>query len=846
MNLSKREGGTEMNRMINVGIDLGTTNSLLAVFQEGNVEVRKNSLTFKDTLPSAVWIRKSRIDVGEKARSAVKEGDPENVAMAFKRKMGTSERYKFVSTGRDLSPVELSAEVLKELRATHYDGADLEAAVITIPASFDTVQSNATMAAGELAGFKQVSLLQEPIAASLAYANKIKGDALEGRWLVYDLGGGTFDAALVEMKDRDLRVIDHEGDNYLGGTDFDALIVEKLVIPKLAAQFDLPGDIEAAFTSRSGKYHHLYRAAMYRAEEAKKELSTRTSAEIDGLTFPSVNGPRPVEPIAITRSEFEALVTPLVDRTVELVRKVMTRNNIAPRDLKFILLVGGSTFIPLVRKRVGELLGVKTNWDIDPVTAIAVGAAYYAASKPVSIGANPSAAAPSHGITVKAHYPPLSREREELFAAKVTGDTRGMTYRLRRTDGGYDTGTKPLTARITEDLLLEPDAYNVFEFTVANAKGERLDVGLTEVRIAQGKSVIQGQPLPEDICLLTDNVAEGRNDLTLVFRRGTILPARKSISLLSTRAVAKGSKTEVIHVSVYEGNHRESSHIARHIGTIRIDGSGLVSDLRKGAPLNVLIEMTEDRAVKATVELETIDKIFADTFKQLERNVPVDVLLNRSSTLIDDIGERLEECEAAENFELAAKLDEMRDKAEQLSLEASALPEDDARDKRYQLEDALRRLAQDVDATTRDTSIARLTAELETSLGEVEKLVTENGSDFDRSRFADAKRAAERATLERAARDLEAALEMVEGVRASVLWRTPDFLTAMFGHLTGDQSSRYNDQAQARLLVEGGKHAIQERDWDRLRDVNLSLLRLLPRNDADRHKYLTGITMADG
>jgi molecular chaperone DnaK len=200
-----------MSKMINFGIDLGTTNSLIARFDKGQVEVFKNPNGFKETLPSVVAFRNDRILVGDQARTYA-EKDPKGVGSRFKRKMGTTETIKLTAGSK--TPVELSAFVLKELKNFIHSGETVDAAVITIPASFDTVQSNATKEAGLAAGFKQVVLLQEPIAASLAYANKEKGvDLRNSQWMVYDLGGGTFDVALVKIVEGELTVVDHEGDN---------------------------------------------------------------------------------------------------------------------------------------------------------------------------------------------------------------------------------------------------------------------------------------------------------------------------------------------------------------------------------------------------------------------------------------------------------------------------------------------------------------------------------------------------------------------------------------------------------------------------------------------------------
>ena len=223
-----------MENSINFGIDLGTTNSAIAKFVKGDVIVFNNPQDQgRSSLPSVVFYKKDKIVVGPKAKEYL-ERDPKNVVGLFKRKMGTSESFQIKSLNDSKTPIDLSAQVLKELKTFVNTGDSVESVVITIPASFDSIQSKATKEAGKQAGFKQVVLLQEPIAASLAYANMKKSKVLsDGHWLVYDLGGGTFDVALVRMKDGEMKIVDHEGDNFLGGTDFDRLIIEKLIIPKI-------------------------------------------------------------------------------------------------------------------------------------------------------------------------------------------------------------------------------------------------------------------------------------------------------------------------------------------------------------------------------------------------------------------------------------------------------------------------------------------------------------------------------------------------------------------------------------------------------------------------------------
>ncbi|MFN7840299.1 MAG: Hsp70 family protein, partial [Pirellula sp.] len=495
-----------MNKMINFAIDLGTTNSLVAKFNMGQVEVFKNPNGFKETLPSVVGFRNDRILVGEQARTYL-EKDPKNVVSRFKRTMGTTESYRIKSLGQSKTPVELSAFVLKQLKTFIHTGEVPEAVVITVPASFDTVQSNATKEAGIAAGFKQVILFQEPIAASLAYANKEKGvDLKNSQWIVYDFGGGTFDVALVRIVEGELKVIDHEGDNYLGGMDFDAMLVERLITPQLEKRGTFI-DLLPQMKSASGRFNALWYSLLRLAEDAKIELSTKTSAEIDlgQITIEDDNGEIIDGYIEITRSEFEPLIRDAVDSTATMLKKILTRNSLRPDDLKFVLMVGGSTYIPYVRKRVQELLGIPINTGIDPTNAIAVGAAYFAGTKEIDLGEGsaPRTNRPSD-LKVKVAYNRFSQEHEEIVSAKVDGEVTGLFYRIKREDGGYDSGVKELTSRLIEDLPLQEDAYNFFSFTIYDAFNNPIPTDVDSIQIAQGKYSVAGQMLPHDLSLVLD------------------------------------------------------------------------------------------------------------------------------------------------------------------------------------------------------------------------------------------------------------------------------------------------------------------------------------------------------
>ncbi len=607
-----------MEKMINYGIDLGTTNSAIAKFVKGEVEVFKNPLeTGKETLPSVVYYKKDKVVVGTNARTYF-ERDAENVFGTFKRKMGTTESFKVKSINQSKTPIELSAEVLKELKGFVHSGESFDAAVITIPASFDVIQSNATKEAGYLAGFKQVILLQEPIAASLAYANKHKERDLEnGQWLVYDLGGGTFDVALIKIKDGEMKVLDHEGDNFLGGADFDNLIVEKLIIPYLNKNFKF-NDLENEMKSRTGKLNKLYFRLLKLAEDAKITLSSRTSAEIEVRDITDDNGEEIDISIDITRSEFEGVIKEYIDKTLDMIKKILVRNSLKPSDIQFTLMVGGSTYTPYVRKRVEEILQIPINCDIDPTTAIAIGAAYYAGTKEKSFDQGDKKKATS-GIKVRLAYQKTSQEDEEILAGRIEGNIDGLFYQITREDKGYDSGRKPLTNRISEDLPLVKNSYNFFRFTVLDDKSNIVETDAELIGIAQGKYNVAGQPLPHDICIQRDNDPEleiNSTTLDLYFQKNTILPLKRTKQYTLNKSILKGGNDKII-INVLEGPQTAIPEANQSIGYLEIDGSKVSRDILRGSEIEITLEISESKEIKVTIYIPMSDQQFSYDFQSI-------------------------------------------------------------------------------------------------------------------------------------------------------------------------------------------------------------------------------------
>lgn len=815
-----------MENMINFGIDLGTTNSVIAKFVKGEVQIFTNPQDFgRSTLPSVVAFKKDTVFIGNKAKEYW-EKRPKDVVGTFKRKMGTSESYKIASLNQSKTPIDLSAYVLKELKTFVQTGDNLEAAVITIPASFDTIQSNATKSAGEQAGFKQVVLLQEPIAASLAYANKAKEKEMkDGQWLVYDLGGGTFDVALVKIQDGEMKVIDHEGDNFLGGADFDRLIVEKMLIPKLeeAGSFE---DLEKEMKSASGKYNGKYLAFLNGAEKAKIALSARTSTEIE-VQIEDDNSNEIDEAFTITRSEFEAIIKEYVDATIEMVKKIIVRNSLTANDLQFVLMVGGSTFIPYVRKRVEEVLQIPINCDIDPTTAVAIGAAFYAGTKQKSLEAKGINKKKHVNIKVKAAYQKVTQEDEEFFAAKIDGNTEGLFYKITREDGGFNTGLKPLKKQIQEDLPLVENAYNFFTLIIYDAQNNVIETDAEPIGIAQGKFGVAGQPLPNDICLEVDDVETGRTRLELIFQKNTILPLRKTITKSLNKTIVKGS-TESIRINILEGSHLSLPEANFSIGFLEIKGNQISRDISKGSGIELTFDISESRDISIAAYLTMADQEFKEIFNPKERHLPVDVLIEQVDELSEKLDAEIQEAEGREDYETAKKLSDVRKRMADVTTQASDLTSDDVTDKRYQLEDKKRKIAQEIDNATKDKRVQVAKADYFEVKERCFELLNEHGNDYERKIFKDIVSQEPAFLASQSPIKIQEWSDQLQAITLQVLWRTPQFLVLIFKDLVQNHRTQFNDQNQAKSLIEAGKFAIQSENWDRLGEINQGLINLLP------------------
>ena len=342
-----------------IGIDLGTTNSCVCVFEGGEAKVIANP-EGERTTPSVVAFKNGEIIVGGAAKRQMVT-NPDTVS-SVKRLMGTSEKVE--ANGKKYTPEEISAMILGDLKKTAeaYLGETVTKAVITVPAYFNDAQRQATKNAGKIAGLEVERIINEPTAAALAYGLD-KQDKTE-QILVYDLGGGTFDVSILEIGDGVFEVKSTSGNNHLGGDDFDKKIMDYLV---------------AEFKKENGIDLSKDKMAMQRikdaAEKAKKDLSGVTTTQIScPFITQGENGPLHLD-VTLTRAKFESLISDLVESTLKPVQDALKEAKLKKEDIDHVILVGGSTRIPMVQELVKKELGKEPNRSVNPDEVVAMGAA---------------------------------------------------------------------------------------------------------------------------------------------------------------------------------------------------------------------------------------------------------------------------------------------------------------------------------------------------------------------------------------------------------------------------------------------------------------------------------------
>jgi len=799
-----------------VGIDLGTTNSAAAVFDGERVSVVRNAQGATVT-PSVVRLDKQgRVTVGTRARRFV-EQDPANTAAEFKRLMGTGKQIDFPAAGATRKPEELSAEILKALRQDIADqlGVTVERAVISVPALFELPQSAATSEAARLAGFARVELLQEPIASALAAGWRADDDG-GGTWLVFDLGGGTFDASLLETRDGLLRVVGHDGDNFLGGRDFDWFITEHLA-QRLAR-----------VPQRSNPEHAAaLRALRLAAEDAKIELSRGDRTQVT-LAQPLVIDGEEIEvDLELERTTVERLCAPLVDRAVEVCLRLLSAHGLGPGRLAKVVLVGGPTVMPLVRQRVAARLEATIAEGHDPMTLVAQGAALYAATAALD-GRAPSTAAPT-GRQVWLQYPAVSSDLTPHVVGKFVGADPPAKVKLVRTDGAWaspEATVGPDGTFLTSVTLL-PRRACTFDLEARTAAGQVVPVSPSALTIVQGLT-IGDPPLSRTL-----GVALASGHVQVYLERGAPLPARRTFTHHTIETVAKGSSESVLRIPIVQGEMSQA-HLCRLVGTLDIGGDAVTDTVPTGSAVEVTIELDRGGRLSARALVPAIGQVFERVAHLLVPDAAPEAL----DAAIRDLRKQLMDLRT-DAFrhglsQVIERLDRIESRLSEAERDIDAAHGGDA-----DAAQRARRALLDVDATMAEADLARKWPELDDTARDVaiaaSASVGMHGTEAERVLLQEVLAAMDRARRDKDAAELERQMKLASRLSNAAFNRTPEAWELYFEDAASEMS-RMRDLPRAQRLITEGKTAISRGDTEELRRIVKALWQLLPEDSAARKK----------
>lgn len=816
---------------IDVGIDLGTTNSCIAVMGTSAPQVVRNNANEEFT-PSAVAIRKSgEIYVGRRAKDRI-ESDPDNAQAEFKRYMGFSGWSKrFTDSGRALTAPELSAEVLKALRADAASrlNEQFDAAVVTVPAAFDVSQSADTTTAATMAGFGASMLLQEPIAAAYAYGAH---HAVErASWLVYDLGGGTFDAAVVRLKDGESTIVNHAGDNHLGGTRIDWDIVDRVLMPAAEREFGLTG-----FRRQDGmdpRWRGNVAKLKSAAEQLKIELSVRDFAVVDVALTDLDRRPLNWE-AELTAGQLHEIAMPYYRRSIELCRKALAEARLQPADVDKVLLVGGSTLAPAVRELLTDPdagLGIEIDSSLDPITVVATGASLYAAGQ-VGAPAEERVQPRAGEIVVDLRYARQSDDLEPPLGGQVRAatdqDWTGYAIRFSDPSGGRPwTGPMvPLRADgdFATDVFARPDAVTEFRIELFDPHGNA-------VPISPDVAVYRHTTGP-----VLDNTETLRRSVGLALSSGEVLPcARKGQAIdkpisgthtvRTTETVTRNGRSGTIRIPIVQGERARADRNA-HVGMIEITPQDVRRDVPAGTPVEVTVQVHRSKGITASAYVPLLDE-FWDATVPLPSIPDLGELRDRrqaAATRRTELVERSVDSVGPEPRSGLRDLDGSgaADELDNLARTGATESAD-----RLTLDDRLHEYEARLDAVEDAMRIPEVRAEIDEARVRAAAAVRESNDAEGGATLATIDAEVERATAAGDALSLQRQVTELHRLTFEVEDRRGVLHPKLFRELA--ELTRYmSDQRQATMLVAVGRDALAQGDNARLGAVNASLIALLP------------------
>jgi molecular chaperone DnaK len=802
-----------------IGIDLGTTNSAICSYDGETVRLYK-SPDQNDVTPSAIFIdRRGNKYLGKRAYDSAAK-NPDNAATKFKRMMGTSTPVKLSAVNVTMTPEECSAEILKlcfgylpeEIRNSGKTGT-----VITVPAAFNQMQKDATLAAAEMAGLGSVALMQEPVAAVMCVMKQRKGD---GVFLVFDLGGGTLDIAIAESISGRVSLLAHGGVAMCGGTDFDRAILDNVVKPWLLEKFDLPEDFSA-----NPKYKSLLRMCLWAAEKAKIELSSKEESVISlnesDLGVSDESGSEIYVDIPFERRELDDLIAAKVNEGVQSARETLEKAGLTPHDVERVVFVGGPTQYKPLRDKVAFELGIASSTDVNPMTAVAEGAAVFAESidwASQSRGRKSARGAISAGgaLDLQFNYIARTPDSKARIVAKVGGAAAaGSEFQIDSLDTGWSSGRMALKDGATVELSLAKPGENTFKIFVFDSKGGPVSLKEDKIVIARTAASIDAIPASHSIGVEAREKLGGRLVLDYLVREGDQLP-KKGKKVFKTEESLKARSAGSIKFKLWEGDIADPINDNRFIGMFEIKGSDIEDGavIPAGAELICEYEVLDSGNITMEVSVPSIGGSFhsgRNFYSRQEGQIDYSQASKLVAEQSQHAMQRLEEMASKIDD---PRLDQAREKLEQAeSIKSGETDPELAKQAMDNVQEAKRLLALARKEHLKD--IRQL--ELDKTVEFFDKLVREHARPTEANAFDNLAKTAQR-SIDNNSGDFEAHLDELRGKNFMILWRQDWFVIDRFKWLAKD-TYLFPDAREHAQLVSLGAEALKANDINKLRAV---------------------------
>lgn len=790
-----------------LGIDLGTSNSAVAVFEGGEVNTILNTLGDVNT-PSVVRVTQNNIVVGTKAQRNL-YADPNNTFKEFKRLMGTQALSKEDHRGHCWSPDELSAEVLKALKelAEAHTGYDFDKVVVTVPALFELPQSNATANAARLANFTQVELLPEPVASGLAAG---WSEDQQGVWLVYDLGGGTFDASLLESRDGLLRVVGHDGDNFLGGRDIDREIVNWV-------KAQLEEQCQIILDTSHKDYPKALRQIQSAAEKAKIRLSS-TEQSIVELDF-EYDGDEVQHDLSITGDILKDLSKDLVQRSIDICKRLLTAQGVDLEHLNRVVLVGGPAHMPIIKEAVTQQLAPLAEVNIDPMSLVARGAALYAATINLACTAKVAAKEDKPDYQVWLQYPSVCTELNPTVMGRIIDDALPAAFiQVINRERHWESPLIDVEDGIFIcEVAITPGKKNSFQLKAFDKSKSAIDLAHQSIDIVHGLTM-SDPPLSRSI-----GVALADGSTKNFIDRGTPLPAKRTFVQSSVDTLVPGSGQKLT-IPIIQGERRKA-RFCRNVGSLVIDSSELQHTLHVGSPIEITIEVDRGGDLKAQAFIADQGKIIDGVANLVIADASEATLQASYQGLNTRVTSRFHEAFREKNESLIAKLEPLSTQLQTLKYDMQELSGNT--DTCQRVLRNLMEIEAEIEHIENEDHILELVDECELSYFNTAGMVNDYGDSADKRILDDCAKHLEKIIKYPRQGDLERLVERLDALNHSAHKKSPDFWKDIFSHWSSFAHQATNPK-RAQAIVAEGRKAMEKNEMQKLKSLTNELFGLIP------------------